>query len=228
MNGGVAFLLFVVVLAVGFFLFVDQFNIQFSTGFLQKIFGNNDFIKNTVSDEPYDGGVYWKKNMLNVYIEKTDSIDIDRVDAVNKSIFSDETHVGNEYDGWSGALKELDLSYSNNKVPDGFRLVPNEDSADIIIYLVSNESETKGVGGTTQVKIRSDGEIIESKITIFQANQYTPLTVSSITRHEVGHALGLQHVSRQNDLMSETLKFANIFIKQKNIDDLFSHYESLV
>ena len=48
--------------------------------------------------------------------------------------------------------------------------------------------------------------------------------ITSITRHEIGHALGLDHTERFNDLMSSAIIFDVKTISNHNVDVLYQLY----
>jgi hypothetical protein len=154
----------------------------------------------------------WNKpegSSLMVYVQNIANVPDEKIRLVNDAISSKETlqiddtvthkapsgEKSTFYLGW-GAVLEDDLKFSTIFV-DSIR------EADIIISLIETKN-MDGYSGWTESTTK-DGEILQSHITIFNAHEISEQDLSTIMRHEFGHALGLGHSTDPEDLMYPTI-----------------------
>lgn len=119
------------------------------------------------------------------------------------------------YLGWATVL-ENDLH-----IPISF--VDSTSDADITIAMIRTKN-MDGYSGWTESTTKND-EILQSHITIFNANNISNRDLSTITRHEFGHALGLGHSTDPDDLMSPTITTMIPYISECDYAALVSHYK---
>jgi len=204
-------------------------NIKTLVGIIFDIIDDRELIP--VIDEPFTSpSSKWFKEELNVFIEDNPEIPNTTRNAVIASIFSTELTTYGGFIGWQGALDRINLNYADNTVPNKFNLVNSKLMADISIKLDSLPDVDFPNRGGLAVTSSSLGRAVEDSetffvdITIFDADDKNEFILASIVRHEVGHALGLDHSERFNDLMSKAIIFAMKTISNHNVDTLYQLY----
>jgi len=162
----------------------------------------------------------WKKDTLNVAIETTLPLQFGKLDAVKEGIFSTEKVGNNQYLGWQGVFDEINRIQPDNSVPDRFILVESSDDADIIVILTEEVFEQNGstLGDTRFSAGAFLGIISPAIITIYNVDDQRIGILASVTRHEVGHALGHPHIDEVKNLMSPQLITQLRNIGESNLD----------
>ena len=92
---------------------------------------------------------------------------------------------------WSEAVKEIEF------------METNDDNADITI---SFRDDGKKIAGKTVNYFDSQGSIRKSLITISEESydyEFSPAQIEQVTKHELGHTLGLGHANFNGNLMTE-------------------------
>lgn len=205
---GVAVFCFLIVLgAYSYFVYVP---------FLSEFIGSPQF-----SPQPVQGNGKWLRDEVTFFIENRGLITQQKEEVIRQSVISIEPF-RDGYLGWNGALAELNQIYPKNTVPDRLIEVFEQRKADIIIKPSVIQNGT--LGGTSINSISPFGIIITSNVILFEVDDFFPKIVGAISRHEIGHAIGLEHTQRENDIMNEDLMFSDIPIKKQNIVDLFEKY----
>ena len=108
------------------------------------------------------------------------------------------------YVGWAGAMKQASQNPTKMVVPQNFEYVSSERGvADITIKLVSQRSGD-GYSGYTQSTVDKN-QILKSTISIYNAEELSTSQITTIVRHEFGHAIGLAHTTATEELMAPTI-----------------------
>jgi predicted Zn-dependent protease len=108
------------------------------------------------------------------------------------------------YVGWAGAMKQASQNPTKMVVPQNFEYVSSEKgAADITIKLVSQRSGD-GYSGYTQSTVDKN-QILKSTISIYNVEELSTSQITTIVRHEFGHAIGLAHTTATEELMAPTI-----------------------
>lgn len=188
-----------------------------------------------------DTWIAWKipdGTTMDVNIIGEDKISSDKITAIKNSILSDTVleiddsllHKGPRgivseyYDGWKGALVKSSETPTSLHIPTKFNIIQSHTGEGDIIIKLTNERNPDGYTGYTK-SVVDDNQILKSTITIYNVDNLTVDELSTIIRHEFGHALGLAHSTAPEDLMAPTIISAYPYISQCNIDAIISLYD---
>ena len=177
---------------------------------------------------------YWNlidDQPLYVNIVNVDSFEKEKIQVIKDAILSKEKIiVENEglnlpyYKGWLGALTIAGEKPSLHNLPQKIEIISSADEAgDVVIYL-ETISDEDGITGFTKSTVEDD-KILKSRITIYDVDGLSNENLSTITRHEFGHALGLAHSTAVEDLMHPTINLELPYISECNIEALMSLYD---
>ncbi len=162
----------------------------------------------------------------------------EKIDVIKRTILSEETieidnsftHKGPKgtistyYKGWTGALQIAAQQNTELQIPINFAISnSNRPIGDITIELLSL-SDPDGYSGYTK-SIVDQGEILKSHIIIYDVNSISNEQLSSMMKHEFGHALGLAHSSAPEDLMYPVIKTEFPYISECMIDAIAGLYD---
>ena len=124
---------------------------------------------------------------------------------------------------WNEALQETLDFKSITLLPTNIIILPeNNEDADITIY-VSDEQNPVYSGYAANVI--EDQRIVKSNIIIYDINNLIGKEISSIVRHEFGHALGLRHCDLAGDLMFGIVPVPS-YVSEHHVATLLSLYQS--
>lgn len=175
-------------------------------------------------------------NTLNVNVLKSPRVTDHQLEVIRNAITSDRSmeiddfivHKGPRgststyYEGWSGALKSIQQDTKYN-IPTQFNFINTPGGEGDIIITLSNIRDSDGYTGYTK-SIIENNEILKSFITIYDISNLTDEQLSTIIRHEFGHALGLGHSTASEDLMAPTIDMTIPYISECNIDAIANLY----
>lgn len=178
------------------------------------------------------------ERILHVHISNHAQVSKKNLALIEESIISEkiilindlETHKGPStnsskfYIGWQGILNDIDRTGFEYNLPSTIHAHEStENDGDIVILLI-NEKNSEGYSGYTRSIIDDEqNQILKSRITIYDAGQLDGNSLAGITRHEMGHALGLQHSSDPDDIMYHKIN-ANQYISECDLNALKSLY----
>ncbi|MCV0409927.1 matrixin family metalloprotease [Nitrosopumilus sp.] len=202
------------------------------------------FITQSLMGDSIDTWLSWKlsdsERIFHVHIINHAKTSQKNIDLIKESIMSEEiieindldTHKGTSknsskfYKGWQGVLNEFDSLELRYNIP--IRLHVHESTSDDgdILILLMDEKNSEGYSGYTRSIIDEDkNQILKSRITIYESSKLDENKLAAITRHEMGHALGLQHSTDPDDLMYYKITTTNPFISECNVSALKSLYD---
>lgn len=131
------------------------------------------------------------------------------------------------YLGWAGALEAASQRGPTEfYIPANIEIIESNNGAgDITITLSDKQSGDGYTGWTKSIADESQNQILKSDITIFDIENLSNNQLIAITRHELGHALGLAHSNAEEDLMFPTLETSYPYISDCDIDAITSLYD---
>jgi predicted Zn-dependent protease len=196
------------------------------------------YIQNLRGDT-IDTALHWnlmENERLVVNIVNSDAISQDKLDALKGVILSEKTikiadslnHKGLEgyslyHLGWTGALKQASERTTKFYIPTEFVILEStKGEGDITINLVSY-ADSDGYAGYTK-SITENNQILKSIITIYDVDSLSSIQISTIARHEFGHALGLAHSTAIEDLMAPQITTPYPYISECDIDAINALY----
>ena len=128
------------------------------------------------------------------------------------------------YTGWKGAMDQVSKNPTKRVVPNKFEYVPSDNGvADITIKLVSQRNGD-GYSGYTN-SIVDNNQILKSTITIYDIKELSSIQITTILRHEFGHALGLAHSTAPEELMSPTITTDYPYISPCTVNAIENLYD---
>jgi len=177
---------------------------------------------------------------LNVNILNAKGLSENRVDVIKNAIISEDslevddsvTHKGprgfnsNYFTGWEGALKYAATKNTLYNIPTDFNVLTSDGGEGDIIITLSNLRDGDGYTGYTK-SVVDGNEILKSFITIYDVTNLTDEELSTIVRHEFGHALGLGHSTAPEDLMAPNIDMTVPYISECNIDAIVNLYNGI-
>jgi hypothetical protein len=177
---------------------------------------------------------------MNVNIVNARGMDEEKIDVIIDAITSEKsvdvddsiTHKGPKgssslyYTGWSGALKHASNEETLYNIPIEFNVIKSYGGEGDVIITLSNLKDNDGYTGYTK-SIVDGNEILKSFITIYDISNLTDDELTTIVRHEFGHALGLGHSTAPEDLMAPTIDMTVPYISECNIDAIVDLYNGL-
>ena len=175
---------------------------------------------------------------LTVNIINSDTISDEKLAALKETILSEESleiddsylHKGpggitsTYYVGWMGALNEASQQETEFYIPTKFNMIESKKGEGDIIISLSNFKDSDGYSGYTK-SITDGNQILKSTITIYDVNNLSESQIATITRHELGHALGLAHSTAPEDLMYPVIETNFPYVSECDVDAIVSLYD---
>lgn len=128
------------------------------------------------------------------------------------------------YKGWVGALESASIHDTVYRIPTEFEITDSNNSGAEILITLTKQKSIEGYSGYT-ISSTANDHILRSTITIYDIDSLTDEQLATITRHEFGHALGLDHASSPNDLMHDVVKTPS-FVSGCDIDEIQHVYNA--
>jgi hypothetical protein len=163
---------------------------------------------------------------LSVSIMKLTPLSVDQLSSVKKAIVGHGTVKFNDFYtfvSWNEALQNFLANDSKLLMPTSLELVEDDNAeADVVIYITDEKNPI--YSGYTSNVIENQ-KITKSNIIIYDINSLDDQQISSLVRHEFGHALGLVHSGSENDLMFGTVPVPS-YVSDSNVAALIALYEN--
>ena len=140
-----------------------------------------------------------------VLIVRDHTITHQQVEFVENTIISKGFDAGKmHYLGWNQGIQEINDFY-NVDIPT-LKLDQTPENSHFITLFLSMKEKPQKFDGYTELILDEQNKIEKAFITIYDVDSLSPYQLKSITRHELGHALGLGHTEIENDLMNPVIK----------------------
>jgi len=153
-----------------------------------------------------------------------------RIALINEVVMSDETleiddnlmhkgpkgNVSTYYLGWHGALNSI--TDTKLPVPKNLKFDLTDKATGNIVITLYNYKHPDGYSGFTS--IYGDTMIIS----IYDVERQSTSQLQTITRHELGHAFGLEHATAPEDLMAQNITTWYPYISPCNVMALDALY----
>ncbi len=182
---------------------------------------NSNYILQNLQGDTVNTWVAWNiatGRTINIHVTNTANLPQSMIDAMKDAILSTKTVTIDDsltgkgpkgqsstyYVGWEGAVENAYSDPTKRYIPQQFAINGDPNGVGDIEIILTNDVNPDGYSGYTK-SIVDGNEILKSKITIFKANKLDSDRLSSIIRHEFGHAMGLGHSTATEDLMSPML-----------------------
>ena len=166
----------------------------------------------SLTGEQYDAVIHAITSMDS--IELPDNL-LNENDSDSKSIY---------YLGWAGAMTEAQKDNTGETIPSNYNIVQSSTGDSDIIIQFENELNPDGFTGYTRT-ILEDDEIIMSYIKIYDTDNLSISDLTTIVRHEFGHALGLGHSTNVEDLMAPNIITNVPYISECTVSNIQNLYD---
>ncbi len=173
---------------------------------------------------------------LAVNVVNSGIVSQDKINAIKNAILSEEKVQidgaldGKEiksaltyYKGWTGALQQASAQPTIYAIPSSFNILESSKGEGDILITLTDWRDSDGYSGYTR-SIADGNEILKSYITIYDADSLTEEQLSIITRHEIGHAIGLAHSTATEDLMAPSISTPYPFVSECDVGAVVELY----
>lgn len=163
---------------------------------------------------------------IQVIINAETPISDDKINAIKNAIMSENSFTKDDktfYEGWKGALNKVSERSTILSIPTTFNIIESNEAGNKIIITLTQSKDASGNSGFTRSVVEHH-RFVGVNITIYDIDSLTIEEVTTITRHEFGHALGLGHSSDPDDLMYEEIITPNPFISDCHINAITELY----
>lgn len=129
------------------------------------------------------------------------------------------------YAGWRGAIESIEEK-TFFEMPKKFHVhAINATDGHVIIRLTNLKDPDSINANTRSVVDKDSNRILQSTITIYEADSTSAEGLAIIMRHEFGHALGLAHSTDPDDLMYQKIQTVYPYISDCDIEALQNLYD---
>lgn len=174
-----------------------------------------------------------------INIINSDAAPQEKVDAVKDVILSKETIAVDDtmlnpdapggtkitlYKGWVGALEKAAERPTKFTIPKNIEIIESDAGGGAITIELTNLKDPDGFAGYTN-SVVDGNQILKSRIIIYEVDKLTDEKLTTVVRHELGHAFGLGHSTATEDLMNPVVKTKYPFISECDINAFVSLYD---
>jgi len=206
-----------------------------------NIFSSSFLIQNLRGDT-IDTWIAWKiveGDAFHVHVKNSKYATDERLEVISETIMSEQSielddsllHTGQPgsistfYLGWSGALNSISEE-TESPIPKNLHFhVTDKGEGDVIIGLTSLSNSDGYAGFTKAIIDEQNHQILKSTITIYDIENLSSSQLSTIARHELGHAFGLAHSTATEDLMYPTIETNYPYISDCDLDAITLLYD---
>ena len=199
------------------------------------------YVTENLRGDTIDTWKFWniiQGSSLTVNILNSELIDDKKILIIKEAITSYETKIIDDslahkgpkgtsstyYLGWTGSLKDAAELYSTKyPIPNNFDIIESDRGEGDILILLSKFKDTDGYAGYTKSTVDGN-EILKTSITIYDVNNLSESQLSTIMRHEMGHAMGLAHSTAPEDLMYPVIETNFPYISECDISAIAALY----
>ena len=156
-------------------------------------------------------------NTLRILIINTADLSEEKISIIKKVINSDVSHTENGhiyFEGWTGALRSLNSNIKKFEITVSEEKIAGSD----IVLELSKEMNGRYNGWTTPQYVGN--HLTGAYIQIFDSENISSSQLENLSRHELGHALGLGHATEKNALMYPSMGSEPKFISYCEISGL--------
>lgn len=133
---------------------------------------------------------------INVIIESDFDVDDSTIDII-KSVIDSHIQENNQFFGWNTAISFISEETCMD-IPQ-FNIINDKAESDVMIFLTQN-SGPENTNGFTKYKI-NDNSIERVFVILYDVDFVEEHELEMVTRHELGHAIGLGHTTNPFDMM---------------------------
>jgi len=165
---------------------------------------------------------------LQVSIIKETPLSPDQIKSIKKAITGFGTIKFDDtvaYVSWQEAL-ETTSDYKTKLSMPAIAMVNDNNMESDITITITDEKNAEGYSGQT-THVVDNNELVKSNITIYDINNIPLYQISSITRHEFGHALGLAHSNSPDNLMYNIV-YLSSYVTDCDVNTLLALYDGNV
>ena len=167
---------------------------------------------------------------LHVSIANSGLLPSDKINSIRNAILSEKTiesvdlTSGVYFEGWKGALAKASQQKTVAIIPQAFEIEETDIASGEIVIILSSQKPSDGILGSTRSIADADSHyLLKSFITIYDVKNLDNDELAAITRHEMGHALGLVH-STGGEIEFYRNELNSAFISDCHIESLVSLY----
>ncbi len=197
------------------------------------------FIIENLKGQPINTWAAWyvpKESALHVSIVNSNLLPKEKINVIKNAILSEETvetsksapagtsikHV--YYAGWKGALKKTNEKETSWYIPKDFEIEESDKPVGKILIILSKSSQESGAFAITRsIADENNHQILKSFVTIYDVENLNDKELSSIVRHEFGHALGLPESAKEDSY--HKIEQATSYISECEMEGISSLYD---
>ena len=160
-----------------------------------------------------------KEDVISVLIMRDASVPAHNLDVVENMIETREKSDSMLFESWNDGIRKINSMYASNIPILQMNNIHNQNY--IIIYL--KEENHPKYNGFTQLTYENN-KIHSAFITIYNADELPSIQIERIVRHELGHALGMSHISEQPSIMNSVIQNQASLISMFELKFLLTAY----